>query len=100
MPQLLEMLAEMKSEDIRASSLRKDELVDWVAEQAAAKTWAPAGLSWAVRQNVAGDEDDAASGEPDGEEPDGAGADGETDEGSGAFVVTAAGEAALDPAAA
>ena len=90
--QLLDMLVEMKAEDVRAASLKKDELVDWVAEQAASRTWAPAGLSWAVAsQTDDGDaekslEDDAHSDDP--------------GEGAGVFVVTPAGEAALDPAAA
>ncbi|TAJ40601.1 MAG: chromosome partitioning protein ParB [Brevundimonas sp.] len=87
--QLLDMLVEMKAEDVRAASLKKDELVDWVAEQAASRTWAPAGLSWAVAPDPEGDD---SAGVPD----DG----GDSGEGPGAFIVTPAGEAALDPAAA
>ncbi len=44
---LLGMLESMGAEDERARSLKKTELVDWVAEQAASRSWAPAGLSWA-----------------------------------------------------
>ncbi|MFN7110006.1 MAG: ParB/RepB/Spo0J family partition protein [Brevundimonas sp.] len=94
-PQLLDMLVEMKAEDVRAASLKKDELVDWVAEQAASRTWAPAGLSW--------------SRAPDLDEPDhgdltenrgGDAGDDDPGDGPGGFVVTPAGEAALNPAAA
>lgn len=101
--QLLDMLAEMKAEDIRAASLKKDELVDWVAEQAALRGWAPAALSWSAvgRAGAPGSgdlengEEDAGPGDGSDEAPD----DG-PDEGPGGFIVTPAGEAALNPAAA
>lgn len=87
------MLVTMGAEDERVKTLRKFELVDWVAEQAAQRTWAPAALSWAAPI-------DADQGTPHIEDP--AAGDGvdEDDEGAGAFVVTAEGEAALDSAAA
>lgn len=102
-PQLLDMLVEMKAEDIRAASLKKEELVDWVAEQAAVRGWAPAALSWSAAGRAgdhgSGDlkngEEDAGPGEASDEAPD----DG-PDEGPGGFIVTPAGEAALNPAAA
>ena len=43
---LLAMLEAMGAEDDRAKTLKKTELVDWVAEQAAARGWAPPVLSW------------------------------------------------------
>jgi ParB family chromosome partitioning protein len=94
---LLGMLEAMGAEDERAKSLRKTELVDWVAEQAASRTWAPASLSFA-----ASPEDEAAV---ESDRPDETGGDDEPDDrmeddGIGAFAVTAAGEAALDPHAA
>ena len=87
------MLETMGAEDERAKTLRKTELVDWVAEQAAQRTWAPAALSWAAPIDAdqdAPDVEDQAAGD---------GVD-EDDEGAGAFVVTPAGKAALDVAAA
>jgi ParB family chromosome partitioning protein len=87
------MLDTMGAEDERAKTLRKTELVDWVAEQAAQRTWAPAALSWAAPIDAdqdAPDIEDQAAGD---------GVD-EDDEGAGAFVVTPAGKAALDVAAA
>ena len=94
-PQLLDMLVEMKAEDVRAASLKKDELVDWVAEQAASRTWAPAGLSWSRAPDV-GESDHGDMTEDDG----GDAGDDDPGEGPGGFVVTPAGEAALNPAAA
>ncbi|CAN5255666.1 hypothetical protein BH10PSE1_BH10PSE1_22870 [soil metagenome] len=96
------MLETMGAEDERAKTLRKIELVDWVAEQAANLTWAPAALSWAAPIDADSDPDGPdiadedivpATGE-DGGEVD------EDDERAGAFTVTPAGEAALDSAAA
>jgi ParB family chromosome partitioning protein len=96
------MLQTMGAEDERAKTLRKTELVDWVAEQAAQRSWAPAALSWAAlidaesvpdAQNIENDDDVLAAG-GEGSEVD------EDDEGAGAFAVTPAGEAALDSAAA
>jgi len=104
------MLETMGAEDERAKTLRKTELVDWVAEQAANRTWAPAALSWAAPIDA-----DAVPDAPDSEDQDAAptidgddegqgGDDGygldEDDEGAGVFAVTSAGEAALDVAAA
>jgi ParB family chromosome partitioning protein len=96
------MLETMGAEDERAKTLRKTELVDWVAEQAANRTWAPAALSWAASidaesvpdaQDIENDDDVLAAG--------GKASDvEEDDEGVGAFAVTPAGEAALDSAAA
>ena len=89
---LLGMLEAMGAEDDRARSLKKAELVDWVAEQAASRTWAPAGLSWAGSpQDDADEADDRPIDEQD---------PAFDDDGVGAFAVTPAGEAALDPAAA
>lgn len=96
------MLETMGTEDERAKTLRKTELVDWVAEQAAQRSWAPAALSWDApidaesvpdAQNIENDDDVLAAG--------GEGSEGdEDDEEAGAFAVTPAGEAALDSAAA
>lgn len=89
-PLLLAMLTEMGDDDPRSAALRKSELVDWTAEQAALHAWAPSVLSWSASAGIDEDETTTAeSGPP--EAPD--------DEGSGAFVVTEAGEAALDAAA-
>ncbi|MCH4269673.1 MAG: ParB N-terminal domain-containing protein [Brevundimonas sp.] len=94
---LMTMLEEMGSEDERARTLKKSELVDWVVEQAAARTWAPASLSWTASSEH-GAADDGGDGEVlDDEAPPAVDDD---DDGAGAFVVTQSGEAALDPAAA
>lgn len=89
---LLGMLETMGVDDERARSLKKTELVDWVAEQAASRIWAPAGLAWAGAlpdaDLVTTDEDIGA------DDP------AFDDDGVGAFAVTPAGEAALGPAAA
>ncbi len=97
---LTAMLEAMGSEDDRARGLKKTELVDWVAEQAAARAWAPAALSWRA-------DTESQSGEADGEDEDAAaGAVApsmeavDRDEGAGAFAVTPQGEAALEAAAA
>jgi ParB family chromosome partitioning protein len=44
--QLFALLEEMGVEDDRASSLKKDHLVDFVAEAAAERSWAPSVLAW------------------------------------------------------
>jgi ParB family chromosome partitioning protein len=94
---LLGMLEAMGAEDERAKSLRKTELVDWVAEQAASRTWAPASLSFAASpEDEAGVESDRPDETGGDDEPD----DRMEDDGIGAFAVTAAGEGALDPHAA
>jgi hypothetical protein len=56
-PQLLAMLEEMGVADDRATSLKKADLVAFVAEAAAARRWAPACLDWARRpvQDAAAD---------------------------------------------
>lgn len=55
--QLLAMLSAMQFDDDRAKTLKKTELVTFVAEAAAARQWAPAVLSWggASAQAAAGD---------------------------------------------
>jgi ParB family chromosome partitioning protein len=90
---LLAMLETMGSEDERARTLKKTELVDWVAEQAAARTWAPASLSW---RGLLDDVGAASADGPDTQDrfPDTL----DDEDGLGAFAVTPAGEAALDPA--
>lgn len=90
---LLGMLDDMGAEDERATSLKKTELVDWVADQAASRSWAPASLSWAASG-------DAEASDGDDEADPGDAVDDVTDDGAGAFVVTPAGEAALAAAAA
>lgn len=96
---LLGMLEAMgEPSDPRVGVLKKTDLVDWVAERAAERNWAPAGLSWtidmpdvdpeaAVRDTR--DPSEAAAEETASAEGDGA----------GAFVVTEAGEAALQQTA-
>lgn len=82
--QLLAMLDAMGAPDQRATALKKTELVDWVAEQAAARGWSPPSLSWAAAPQV--------------EKPTGAGegeADVDPQDGAGAFAITPAGQAAL-----
>ena len=44
--QLLALLEEMDVEDDRARTLKKDDLVTFVAEAAAQRQWAPAALGW------------------------------------------------------
>ena len=44
--QLFALMAEMGVEDDRAKTLKKDHLVEFVAEAAAERSWAPAALSW------------------------------------------------------
>lgn len=92
---LLGMLEAMgEPSDPRVLVLKKTELVDWVAERAAERTWAPAGLSWTTE--LPGDDPEAAGmGRRD---PSDAAAEGTASaeaDGAGAFVVTEAGEAAL-----
>ncbi len=55
--QLTALLAEMGVEDDRAKTLKKDDLVTFVAEAAAERQWAPAALSWETP--VAEDTDEA-----------------------------------------
>ncbi|WP_439473069.1 ParB/RepB/Spo0J family partition protein [Brevundimonas sp.] len=96
---LLGMLDAMgEPSDPRVGGLKKTELVDWIAERAADRAWAPAGLSWTV--DPPDDDPDAAV--MDGRDPSDAAAE-ETasaeEDGAGAFVVTEAGEAALQQTA-
>ena len=93
---LLGMLETMGAEDERAKSLKKTELVDWVAEQAASRSWAPASLSFAPSPEEEPDVDDGLEETGADSEPD----DRSEDDGVGAFTVTPAGEAALEPHAA
>ena len=94
---LMGMLETMGATDDRTKSLKKTELVDWVAEQAAARAWAPAGLSWSAAHGEGNVDDGVPVAE------DGAGStpdNGDQDDGAAAFVVTPAGEAALAAATA
>ena len=92
---LTAMLETMGSDDARARGLKKTELVDWVAEQAAARNWAPRYLSWAAspEDETGALDDDASDQTPEASE-------GIDADGAGAFAVTPAGEAALTPSAA
>lgn len=67
---LLAMLEEMGAQDDRAKTLKKDDLVAFVAEQAAERQWAPQVLSWErplveaeSDQDDAGDASDADAGD-------------------------------------
>ena len=91
------MLEAMGAEDERAKALKKTELVDWVAEQASSRIWAPAYLSWAASPE---DEEAGPEGDDDADQPCGDDQEGADDSGAGAFAVTPIGEAALAPAAA
>ena len=57
--QLMALLEEMGVQDERATSLKKDDLVAFVAEAAAERQWAPSALAW----DRAGLEDPAQAGE-------------------------------------
>ena len=92
---LLGMLTAMGADDARAATLKKDDLVDWVAEQAAARAWAPASLSFG-----AAPEDEEGQGLSEGPGSDREEAPPSAPDGVGAFEVTPMGEAALGPAAA
>lgn len=115
-PLLLGMLEAMDQADVRAAALKKPELVALVAEQAAARRWAPAGLSWIVAADPdegeadmaeAPGDDGAAADDPgtDGRPVEAVDADagasgaGDEDDGAGAFEVTASGVDALAHAA-
>ena len=60
---LLALLDEMGVEDDRAKTLKKDDLVAFVGEQAAERQWAPASLSW-DRPPIEADEAAAADDAP------------------------------------
>ena len=118
--QLLSMLEAMGAGTEAAARMRKGDLVAWVEDQAAARRWAPACLSWTCGSEsgspmVGGDladatEDpgpdetgaelggDAEDGDGDAEAGEGGGEDEE--DGAGVFMVTPEGEAALRDAAA
>ncbi|WAC61329.1 ParB/RepB/Spo0J family partition protein [Brevundimonas sp. SL130] len=101
-PLLLAMLEAMGQADVRAAVLKKPELVARVAEQAAARRWAPAGLSWTVATDPDGGETGIVEGAgDDGTAADAPGAPGSEDktDGAGAFEVTASGVDALAHAA-
>lgn len=89
------MLEAMGADDVRAEALKKSDLIPWVEEKAAEKTWAPASLSWIAYQDPEAPIDGLEPVAPDGpaEEADPPG------DGAGAFEVTPAGEAALNHAA-
>ena len=53
--QLMALLEEMGVEDDRAKTLKKDDLVAFVAEAAAERQWAPAALSWEAAGVIDGD---------------------------------------------
>ncbi len=93
---LADMLEAMGADDERSRTLRKTELIDWVAEQAATRTWAPAALSWAapIETDGVADVREIENGDNIADLDDG------DEDGAGAFAVTAAGEAALGSAAA
>jgi ParB family chromosome partitioning protein len=55
---LLALLAEMEVDDPRAKTLKKDELVVFVAEAAAERQRAPAALSWDAAEIVIAEEED------------------------------------------
>lgn len=106
--QLLTMLERMGAETEAPARLRKGDLVAWTEDQAKARTWAPACLSWRLALEDADDALDADASDADADDaPDEGGADaddpetgGEADDregtwGVGVFVVTPAGEAAL-----
>ena len=99
---LMGMLEMMGSEDERARTLKKSELVDWVVEQAAIRTWAPASLSWMASPENDGANAGEGGGGGDGvvDDEDPLAFDDADDDGVGVFAVTPAGEAALDPVAA
>ena len=63
--QLLGLLDEMEVEDDRAKSLKKDELVTFVAEAAADRQWAPPALAWDRLPDAPeeGDEGEEAAGD-------------------------------------
>ena len=66
--QLLALLTQMEVDDPRAKTLKKDDLVVFVAEAAAERQWAPAVLSWAAANirvaEEAGDEEADDGGDP------------------------------------
>jgi len=59
--QLTALLDEMGAADDRAKTLKKDDLVTFVAEAAAERQWAPAALSWETPVGAQPDEADGAA---------------------------------------
>lgn len=88
---LVGMLETMGADDVRTQALKKSDLIPWVEEKAAEKTWAPTSLSWIASQDPEPPIDASEPVVPD--EP------GAANDGVGAFEVTPAGKAALDHAA-
>jgi ParB family chromosome partitioning protein len=63
------LLAEMEVDDPRAKTLKKDDLVVFVAEAAAERQWAPAALSWDAAEIMIADEEGDDAPADDGENP-------------------------------
>ena len=108
--QLLTMLERMGAETEAPARMRKGDLVAWTEDQARARSWAPACLSWSLALEDVGGALDATppdaeadsrpdDGEAEDPEADDPAADAEATWGVGVFVVTPAGEAALVGAA-
>ena len=104
--QLLTMLERMGAETEAPARMKKGDLVAWTEDQARARAWAPACLSWSLALEEDGDALDAdapdadaalGDGEADAGGPEAGGetADSNAPWGVGVFVVTPAGEAAL-----
>lgn len=93
--QLLTMLEAMGAETEAPARMRKGDLVAWTEDQAKARTWAPACLSWRLALEDADEAPDEGGADDDDPETGGEADDREGAWGVGVFVVTAAGEAAL-----
>lgn len=93
--QLLTMLEAMGAETEAPARMRKGDLVAWTEDQAKARTWAPACLSWRLALEDADEAPDEGGADADDPETGGEADDREGTWGVGVFVVTAAGEAAL-----
>ncbi|WP_296172742.1 ParB N-terminal domain-containing protein [uncultured Brevundimonas sp.] len=103
--QLLTMLERMGAETEAPARMKKGDLVAWTEDQARARSWAPACLSWSLTPEEDGDaldadapddgESDAGDPEAGGETADSKTTDSKTTWGVGVFVVTSAGEAVL-----
>ena len=85
----------MGAGDEGATALRKTELVDRVAEEAASRSWAPASLSWRAEPQGGPDGDRDTEDADDAATPEPESALHEDGEGAGAFIVTPEGQAAL-----
>ncbi|HYG27341.1 MAG TPA: chromosome partitioning protein ParB, partial [Caulobacteraceae bacterium] len=73
--QLMDLLEQMSADDAQAKTLKKDELVVFVAEQAAERRWAPDALIWRLPAPVVEEAEASAADQPeDGAEPLGAAA--------------------------